>query len=320
MCPDAVSAAFGNGGIEITWVTVADATAYEVYRKDGYEEYQLISTATSPSFSDTSYPKNLTVQYAVKSLSGTFPSPMSDPSESLTEWIRNIKVSKLQYTDRVSLSWEKQVEADEYVVYRGAYINDSPIEIARFSSSDSIVEYSDVYVGSGVPEVNVPYYYQIRWVKTGIEYGSSSPVHLGVYSTSVDTGEPGDDDIQTVSGGTYVQDPSYPPIVYSFGDGDGGVEADVDWYIYEGNKGDAVSVEIQKPASFEDNELYIQFSYNDVLSSPIPISGLSHQEIYDIPDPLFSGESTSLFFKIYPVTGSSENKIGSYTVSISNSL
>lgn len=315
--PSSVSASFSDNTIRVVWSEVSAAEEYKVYRKEDVGSFQFVKSTSSLVFGDSAYSRGSTVQYAVTSVSEGMESPLSTASNSLSEWVRDIEVSTMEHSNKISLSWSGQDEADEYIVYRAPSKTSGSVEIARFSSGDKLVGYDD---SSADIAVDTPYYYQVRWKKGEVEYGSTSPLYLGLFSTTVDLGEPENDDIKTLSGDSYVEIPSQPPILYSIGDKVGGVESDVDWYKYEARKGDAVTVTVKKPAVFDDGELFIQFSYDNALSTPVAISGSVHEEIYSIPSEGSPGENASLFFKIYPVTGTAETLIGSYSVSIGNSL
>lgn len=313
--PSTINAEFNNGQIEITWSSVSDATSYEIYRKDGLLTYTLVDTTSAASYSDDGYPKDTTVQYAVKSLNGEFASPLSDPSESLSEWVRNLEVSILEFDNKIRLTWDSQIEAESYVVYRSTTRNGAPTPLYTFSTASANVEYID-----STANVNTPYFYQIRWTKGADEYGDSSPTPMGLFSDTVDIGEPLNNDVLTLNGGTYVEVSATPPILYSFGDGMGSVEADTDWFCFEGFEGDVVVVDVTKPAAFSDGEVFIQFYYDETLYPAQNINGTVSTKTFNIPDADNSGDAATLYFKIYAVTGSASSIIDDYSVSADNSL
>lgn len=318
--PGQVVASFSGGGITVSWNSVPGAGEYRVYRKDGLLSYELVGSGGETSFRDESYPKDVSVQYAVKSVSAGVSSPLSSPSESLSEWVRNLRVSRLEHVGKIRLSWQKQEQAEQYIVYRAESRRNTPVEIARFSSSDGTVEFDDESgdPNAELPVVDTPYFYQVRWIKAGVEYGASSPSRLGVYSATVDTGEPLNNDMATLGEGSFVFDPGSKPILYSFGDGDGGVESDTDWYKYEGQRGEVVTAKITELNAFSQGELMVEFRWSDGIlkSESLPAGG---EATCTIP-PVESGppQDADLFFRLRPATGSTVNKIGTYSITITN--
>ncbi|MBN2656784.1 MAG: hypothetical protein JXR86_06970, partial [Spirochaetales bacterium] len=248
-----------------------------------------------------------------ESFDPTEPVDPVDPADP-GDYVQNPEASRLEYNDRIRLSWDKTIDVDEYVIYRGGSRSAAPVEIDRFSNTSAYIEYFDY-----TALADTHYYYQIRWMKGRVEYGSASPMVLGVRSDTTDIYEPLNNDFSTLNSGSYVPDSGNPPILYSFNDGDGLIEADTDWYRYEECKrGDMISVTVEKPIDFD--QINLQFYHDGLLSETISIGSSIQEEFYPIPDPDNLREDTILFFRITPVAGISGNCIGSYSINVGNSL
>lgn len=314
-CPENITPEFKDGNILITWSTVENAAEYYIYRKDGNSDFSLINSSPLTTFLDSDYPKDAAIQYAVKSVDGTVQSELSSPSVRLTEWITNVEVSVLEFTDRIRITWDKQTEADKYIIYRSSSRNGDLLELARISVSENILEFEDKSdAANNAPKADTPYFYQIQWIKDDVLYGVTCPGTLGGFSSTVDIAEPLNNDFQTMVAGNFIQDNSNPPVLYSFGDGKGEIDADIDWYQYVGHGGDEVDIEIAKPSEFKKIEL--QYYYNGEYSTPIIIDSNPYNFIYNIPGS--PEEEAILYFSIIPVSTTTDNIFGTYSIVISS--
>ncbi len=316
--PNNVTVAVDGDTMVISWNSLSGVEYYKIYRKVGSGDYELISSGvTSNTYTDMTVPPDSYVQYAVRSFSPIYQSPLSEPSDPISIYVQRLKASLLEYNDRITISWNKHPEAESYRVYRGLSEVDTPVEVAEFSSSDDTVSYSDIKTASNNISEEQPYFYRITWEKEGSEYGAYSPMVMGVFTNNIDYDEPDNDDYVTLPDNTYTPSSANPPLIYSFSDGAGGSEADIDWYRYHGDP-ENVTVNIDLTSGdFYDNELKIRFFYNNEYLAPQDINNGENTYLFD-----FQGATgtVNLYFKVYPVVSSSRNVIGSYYVEIKNEL
>lgn len=133
----------------------------------------------------------------------------------------NVAASKLEFTDKIKVTWDYVAEADSYRVYRYTHSDDTEPE----NVTDSIVNYIDDESASA----DTPHYYRVSSVGNGAESKQSSNYVLGIASSKddfIDINEPND---STPAG--IVKDFIYDASVYTF---QNGAAQDRDYYVCTG--------------------------------------------------------------------------------------
>jgi hypothetical protein len=314
----------------VRWSGVSGADAYQVYRRQGNGSFFLLAGAqvdsTEYTESDGSYPKDTTLQYAVKSISGVTYSKLSDPSNMVSAWVQNVEPSRLAYNDRIRLAWDVHPEGpDYYKVYR--YVKSGPGTYDLDDTFTNITHnyYEDADAGLS-PET--PYFYRVTWVAdiegVDTEFGQDAPLQYGVFSdTKTDVNEPNDDYAEAMGLG---KDVAANGVLYSYGDGGGGVASDTDWYKYTGEAGRSIAVIITHPfpTDFKNGDLFLQFYYDGAYYNPpnqvfideqglLPLQDLKNLNTFYFDIPAAAG-TVSLYFRIYSTIQSTRNVTGDYTI------
>jgi len=319
--PTNVTVLRSGADFQVTWSGVSGADAYQVYRRQGNGSFFLLAgaevDATEYTQSDGSYPKDTTLQYAVKSISGVAYSELSDPSNMVSAWVQNLEPSRLAYNDRIRLTWDVHPEAPEYYnVYR--YVKSGPDTYNLDKTFSNITHnyYEDTDAGLS-PET--PYFYRVTWVglvnTVPTEFGQDAPLQYGVFSdTKTDVNEPNDDYTDAMR---LEKDVMANGVLYSYGDGGGGVVSDTDWYKYTGAAGKSICVTINypDPTQFQNGDLHFEFYYEgvpqgaqDIIIDPIPNINFFN---FDIPA---AAGTVDLYFRIYSTIGSARKVTGEYTI------
>ena len=164
--------------ITLSWDKVATNSTYEIFGSDDNTTFSSLGTTQDLSFTDDSltylemkYYKVLTSYNGIlsaidgnnsKIVSGT--ATVAPPSE--------VNASKGAYSDRVRISWSKNINADGYSVYR------SDSEKGTYSLLDANISASTFVYEDSSALVNTPYYYHVRSTYQGSE-GSASPSEFG---------------------------------------------------------------------------------------------------------------------------------------------
>jgi hypothetical protein len=173
--PSGVTASNGlyTDRILLTWVTVAGATGYEIWRStdNSLTSATRIAIVTGPPYNDTTATPERTYYYWIIAI-GSSGYSTSTPVTGRQEIANPINVSASDgtYTDRVRISWSLVSGADNYTVYRAATPSGSKLSIGSAASGNYYDDFS-------AAEKSTYYYF----VTAGNSYGSSD------YSTP-DTG------------------------------------------------------------------------------------------------------------------------------------
>jgi hypothetical protein len=309
--PSNVRAELVGEKFHVAWDEAGSGLCYEILRKDGVGAFSVItgSPVSDPSYTDSGFPTDSTLVYAVRSVSGDRCSQPSTPSNPVSRFILGLKASRLEYTNRVVITWTPYAGASGYVVYRFTPTAPSPTIIGKPAACEWI---------DNAVDPDSPYFYQVSWMESTTEKGTGGPIVLGIYSHIKDYYEPNNDykdiDPQTV---TSVFDPLQPPLIYSFGDTKGNIYTDTDWYKYVGPALPVtVTVTIPADSQFNDGELLLSFFYNNTLFPSASLHRGSNPKTFDN-----FGTATgnvSVYLKISPSVPSSRQVMGTYTVSIAN--
>lgn len=172
--PEDVSAKPGPNGIELAWLSPADATSFRIFRKaDGEKAPIQVGDSRIASFTDRSSEYDKHYVYFVQALHDGSESEVSSPvSMTAKDTFPPAVPSGLTATGgihTIELSWERNTESDfrTYVVYRATA--HGPFE--KLAETDSPV-YSDHAVKAGTT-----YQYAISAVdQKGNESAKSAPV------------------------------------------------------------------------------------------------------------------------------------------------
>lgn len=216
--------------LKITWSTANGADEYEVLRRYGANGQFTTRTVTAgTSYLDTDFDGSKQIQYAVKSIKDGIPS-QGTRSNIISNYVQNITAGLFKSTDSIPLSWDIHPEVpDAYRVYR--YTSKDPVQEPVFLGEVAINQFTDAAADPETsPAINTAYFYRVTWIKDGIENGENGPYTFGIYSTKIDTNETGDDKEKAKAIAKNAA--ALEACIYSFGDGIGGVVADIDWYKY----------------------------------------------------------------------------------------
>ncbi|GBF51855.1 fibronectin type III domain protein [Leptospira ryugenii] len=115
--------------IRVVWTKVPQVIGYEIYRRRKNEKkFELVGLSRSHSFEDFGVQKNQTYTYRIVSLTeekSSKPSHESNESFASTEQkitellpITNLEASKGIYNDRILLTWDPHLSADQYSIYK----------------------------------------------------------------------------------------------------------------------------------------------------------------------------------------------------------
>jgi hypothetical protein len=313
LAPKSVKAELMGEEFHVTWEKQETGCAYEVSRKTGEGEYRPVSASpvNDAFFVDTDFPEDCSLQYTVKSVRGGHCSPTSPPSNTVSRYILNLKASRLEYTDRIDVSWSAYEGANGYVVYR----HDPACSIPSIIGQPEGCEFVDT-----TGDMNTAYFYQVSWMEKNTEKGTGGPKALGLYSDQKDFYEPNDDfeEIEPQSG-TSVFNPGQPPLMYSFGDPGGNIYADTDWYKYYGPALPVkVTITLPEASLFENGELEFSFFYNNTSTPSLDIYRGTSQFLFDNFGSV-QGD-VGVYFKIFPSVASTRQVMGTYTVEIRTGL
>ncbi|HEX3047903.1 MAG TPA: hypothetical protein VHY08_24340, partial [Bacillota bacterium] len=143
--PSAVNVARTDDGLCISWSTVTGAKFYHLLRKDGKGDFALIPSPdyqiSNTSWTDTNYPKDKTVQYAVVALNQTEFSTLSEPSAPISEYVQGVTASILKYSKGIELNWSVHPEnPTQYKIYRSK--NES---VFNYEQPLKVLETNDPY-------------------------------------------------------------------------------------------------------------------------------------------------------------------------------
>lgn len=153
-------------------------------------------------------------------------------------------------------------------------------------------------------------------MKDNIEYGLDGFLRFGLYKAGVvDQPEPNESrgDASGLSKDTPVE-----ACTYSYANGAGGVEDDMDWYVYKKTAGTAETIVIK-----------IQLPMGSPFSGKLKIRpykngsyiGSEGQTLFEGPNMALHALSDSddeLYFVVYPVFDTGPDEIGFYDLEISN--
>ncbi|MBN2440953.1 MAG: hypothetical protein JXJ04_06395 [Spirochaetales bacterium] len=320
--PETVEADFVDAVPQVVWSSVDLADTYEIYRQDGVGEYRLTGTveASAHTFADPGFPRNVSFNYTVVSKCGHYYSRPSKPSNNLSKYIRNLEATKLEYTDRIIITWQEAYNADNYRVFRYLSKDEEPLVIGETDTPG----FADTFC-----KKNVLYYYRVTWDSHNTEYGTGGPFADGICSDYIDFYEPNDriTDIENQQISTvFVR--GQPPYIFSFYDNSGGTSIDTDWYKYSGPpRMICIKVSLPFDSVFNEHELFFRFYYNNSLQPEQPLyaewTDMTQNEwgrtfIFDNFDT--HADTMELYYTIYPLLPTTIHKFGSYRIEISDEL
>lgn len=340
--PDQVMIKMQGSAVKVEWSAGLNAENYTIYRKVGNSGFIPMDTQiiTGTQFEDTTYPQDKTLQYAVKSQAGSRSSSMSSASNTVSVFVQGITVSKLAYTNKITLMWNSINDPDfeNYVVERYESISDptpdngqedQPVPVATWTQTTNTCE--ETYSDDGILP-GKPYYYRVKWEKSGITYGANAPFVLGIYRSEIDPYETNDDYKPLEGSSTSVFEKNFwlddtnwleAPYIYSFADGAYDSTIDVDWYKYKGNPTAIVPISVKlspdTPFKTDDAKLYFQFyTGSQYLGDPqlIQFDGVENETSFWFDNGVFDGTEREFYFKIYPVASTSADYFGKYKVFI----
>jgi len=308
--------------IHVTWTSVDNAEHYQVYRSIGSGALVPLSgLVVGTVYIDTMFPDDNAIQYSVLSESNGIYSTLSFRSMAVSVNVLDVKTTKYEFKDRIGLTWcaIEDPELDTYVVRR--YDSRSPGE-----DPEEVIQVSNNFYDDMNGSPDTPCFYLITWMKEEIEYGLNSIRFFGIYGKEKDNYEPNEDyykfmdDETTTFYDWNTDDWTRAPFVYSFEDGDDGVEADTDVYKYQGSP-TTISVRVKLPEDTpfteDDCKLYFQFLHDGEYGIPqqvLPLSGIN-EFVFSKFD--YGEQTVDLFFFVFPVVSSARSVVGKYKVEIS---
>jgi len=217
---------------------------------------------------------------------GKTPSSNELPSSN-PEWIQGVKATVMEYSGMIKLTWTPRTERNvTYKVYRYES-KATDAEMAEFPN----IQENEI---DDTPEVDIPYYYRVTWVKDTIEYGEDAPLVVGLCRADVDPFEPNDDltQAQKLTPGMTVDD----TYTFIFDDGVSGSTVDRDWYYCENTSDTAIKITIELIEAPNDMRIFCQ-----------------EQELID--EILLTVEPGTMYFKIEPISGEG---FGKYRITITD--
>jgi hypothetical protein len=134
----------------------------------------------------------------------------------------NVVASKLEFTDKIKVTWDEVTEADAYKVYRYAqYGSTEPEEVMRCEVN---------YIYDESASTDTPHYYRVASVGNDAESGQSANYVLGIAGSVyelTDINEPNDKNMppKVIAKGLI-----YDASIYTF---QNGVAQDEDYYVYD---------------------------------------------------------------------------------------
>jgi hypothetical protein len=314
--PDNVNVTRDGSNLIVTWNPVREADEYEVLRRyGGNGQFASKHTTTSTLFIDIDFDNTKQIQYGVKSLRDGMASTRAE-SNIISNHVQNITARLFKSTNSISLTWNVHPEdPDSYRIYR--YTSKTPGETPVLLGEVTTNYFTDGITNPiHLPLADTAYFYRVTWVMDGIDYGEDVPFVFGVFSSRIDNSETGDDkeDAKAISKNT----PMLMAYIYSFGDGIGGVEADIDWYKYVKPVGVAemVCLVVHLPADGSlDGKLKIKkcdgpHCMNDEGEALYYYAG--GQECFLN----LSSASDTGYFEIFPTFGSGSSVIKEYSIEL----
>jgi hypothetical protein len=313
--PKNVFAGFENNIPKVSWDAASDADQYLVYRKAGDGPFLPVENVGSTSFTDTSFPKDKKLQYAVQSRQNDIFSNLSSPSNYISLYVQNVRATQLEYTDKIRVTWD--IHPDPVVsfkVYR--YLSkDGQNPQIYFDISDN---YFEDTASNGI-QAGTPYFYRVSWVDGDGEHGKDGFYSLGVFNGLTDIGEPNNDvsEAKDLSFVSDIKEFSVDASIFSFSDGIGSSMSDTDWYVFKKTSGESrtLFVTVNFPSGSQFNgKLRLRFFHNG------QFEGSGAQTLYADNKPalfdLAAGADT-VYFVVDSNIPSTYSLIESYTITTS---
>jgi hypothetical protein len=261
------------------------------------------------------------VRYSVQARLGDRVSELSAASNGTSLHVLGVRASRLQATDRISLSWDRHGEASAYRLYRSSDpAMSAPVSLALTSDC----RYDDLISSDDNPNSGTVYFYVVAWLKDGVEHGRSGarPV-AGLVGCGIDYYEPNDDWSYLQSqAASSVFTPNQPPVMFAIIDGSGDVIEDIDWYKYVGSSRNAVTVHVELPidSPFADGELVFQF-YHGGRWYPASAQAIRRgTNSFVFGDFRQDAPTDAVYFCIKPKLSNFRIVAGCYRVKLSNGL
>lgn len=215
--------------------------------------------------------------FLILSCSLAKPDSPSEPSNIL---VSNVKASRLEFTDKIRITWDNVPTAGLYKVYR--YMNPSDTETPLMFTSASNV-FDDLKTMENGASQNIPYYYRVSCIVGSTEQPMSANYTQGIYSSETDPFEPNDSQAEVAVVGSSQCFAS----IYSF---QNGVFKDEDWYKYPYPGSDiALRITVNIDESLKD-KLSLEMNNDGTVSTHI---------LDDTENPLIFSVSGDLNFRIF---------------------
>lgn len=229
--------------------------------------------------------------------------------------IENLKVTVLDATDDINLTWQVNDDADSYNIYR--YLSKTDSNPVSFTSSHN--EYFDTSA-----LYDTPYFYKVACVSGGIERGYSEMV-FGLYRSEKDEFEPNNlfSEIEQTAASVPIINQTFNAMIYSCPDGTGSVESDVDWYKYHGPvKSIFIDVDISS-SDLNDGDLKIIFYFEGNYKNEEDILIGSNEFSFEGADYDGASGDADVYFKIFVDESSvdkSKNILETYSIQLRDSF
>ncbi|WP_425806420.1 cell wall-binding repeat-containing protein [Desulfitobacterium sp. Sab5] len=159
-----VATSLNSNQIYLTWNSVSNATAYNVYRATSYSgTYSNVASVSTPYYSDAYLSPGTTYYYKVQALNSTGSGGYSDIiysttlSSNETSLIPTNLVATSLSSSQVYLTWSIVSNATSYNIYRATSYSGTYTNIGTVNTSN----YTDTYLPSGVT-----YYYKVQAVNS----------------------------------------------------------------------------------------------------------------------------------------------------------
>ncbi len=145
-----------SGKIKVSWGKVEGVKEYKVYRSTDGEDWDLVKTTTSTSYTNTSATAGKMYYYKVRAIASKS-SANSAYSEVLSLTCKlarpSVEISGVSASGKNKLEWKKISGAEEYIIWRSLSEDEGYEEIARVND----VEFIDETAVAGTK-----YYYKVQ--------------------------------------------------------------------------------------------------------------------------------------------------------------